>query len=62
MRQCGTDFSMMQVFFPGRTRLQLKRKFFRYVLVQGDFYTVFDKGICSATGKKKSIPSWSKEL
>lgn len=29
LRQCGTDFSMMQAFFPGRTRKQLKKKFYR---------------------------------
>jgi hypothetical protein len=29
LRMCGTDFSMLQVFFPGRTRQQLKSKFFR---------------------------------
>lgn len=37
---CGTDFSMLQVFFPGRTRQQLKKKFFRYyVLVVGSAIT-----------------------
>jgi len=30
LRQCGTDFTMMQAFFPTRTRRQLKFKFFRY--------------------------------
>ncbi len=29
LRQCGTDFSLMQAFFPNRTRKQLKFKFFR---------------------------------
>jgi len=29
LRQCGTEFSMMQAFFPGRTRKQLKKKFYR---------------------------------
>lgn len=29
LSQCGTDFSLMQVFFPRRTRKQLKRKFYR---------------------------------
>jgi transcription factor TFIIIB component B'' len=29
LRQCGTEFTMMQAFFPGRTRKQLKMKFFR---------------------------------
>jgi hypothetical protein len=29
LRQCGTEFSMMQTFFPKRTRKQLKLKFFR---------------------------------
>jgi hypothetical protein len=29
LRQCGTDFSLMQAFFPRRTRKQLKNKFFR---------------------------------
>mmetsp|Transcript_1669 Transcript_1669/g.2643 ORF Transcript_1669/g.2643 Transcript_1669/m.2643 type:complete len:290 (+) Transcript_1669:138-1007(+) len=29
LRQCGTDFSLMQVFFPRRTRKQLKNKFSR---------------------------------
>ena len=29
LRQCGLEFTMMQAFFPGRTRLQLKRKFMR---------------------------------
>eukprot|EP00607_Mallomonas_marina_P008887 CAMPEP_0182421530 /NCGR_PEP_ID=MMETSP1167-20130531/6958_1 /TAXON_ID=2988 /ORGANISM="Mallomonas Sp, Strain CCMP3275" /LENGTH=357 /DNA_ID=CAMNT_0024598773 /DNA_START=165 /DNA_END=1238 /DNA_ORIENTATION=+ len=29
LRQCGTDFSLMQAFFPGRTRRHLKLKFFR---------------------------------
>jgi transcription factor TFIIIB component B'' len=29
LRQCGTEFSMMQNFFPSRTRKQLKLKFFR---------------------------------
>ncbi|KAL7448455.1 hypothetical protein ACHAWC_000638, partial [Mediolabrus comicus] len=27
LRQCGTDFSMMQMFLPGRTRSQLKSKY-----------------------------------
>jgi transcription factor TFIIIB component B'' len=27
LRQCGSDFSMMQMFLPGRTRSQLKSKF-----------------------------------
>jgi hypothetical protein len=27
LRQCGTEFSLMQSFFPGRTRKQLKLKF-----------------------------------
>jgi transcription factor TFIIIB component B'' len=27
LRQCGSDFSMMQMFLPGRTRSQLKNKF-----------------------------------
>ena len=27
LRQCGPDFSMMQMFLPGRTRSQLKNKF-----------------------------------
>ncbi len=29
LRQCGTEFSLMQSFFPGRTRRQLKLKFMR---------------------------------
>ena len=29
LRQCGTEFSLMQNFFPGRTRKQLKMKFMR---------------------------------
>lgn len=29
LKQCGTDFSLMLAFFPGRTRRQLKLKFFR---------------------------------
>lgn len=29
LNQCGTDFSMMQKFFPGRTRQELKSKFKR---------------------------------
>jgi len=29
LRQCGTEFSLMQSFFPGRTRRQLKLKFHR---------------------------------
>ena len=29
LQQCGTEFSIMQSFFPGRTRKQLKAKFFR---------------------------------
>eukprot|EP01039_Chlorochromonas_danica_P004113 gene4114-4507_t len=29
LRQCGTEFSMMQSFFPHRTRRELKLKFFR---------------------------------
>lgn len=29
LRQCGTDFSLMQAFFPHRTRKQLKLKFWR---------------------------------
>lgn len=29
LRQCGLDFTVMQSFFPNRTRKQLKKKFFR---------------------------------
>ena len=29
LRQCGTEFSFMQAFFPKRTRQQLKKKFIR---------------------------------
>jgi hypothetical protein len=29
LRQCGTEFSLMQSFFPGRTRKQLKQKFIK---------------------------------
>lgn len=29
LRQCGTEFSLMQTFFPNRTRKQLKKKFIR---------------------------------
>ena len=29
LRQCGTDFTLLQAFFPSRTRKQLKKKFFR---------------------------------
>lgn len=29
LRQCGTEFSLMQSFFPGRTRKQLKQKYLR---------------------------------
>jgi transcription factor TFIIIB component B'' len=29
LRQCGLDFTMLQAFFPGRTRKQLKTKYFR---------------------------------
>ena len=29
LRQCGTEFSMMQTFFPHRTRRELKLKFRR---------------------------------
>jgi len=29
LRQCGTEFSLMQSFFPGRTRKQLKLKFLK---------------------------------
>eukprot|EP00981_Chlorochromonas_danica_P011913 scaffold4347_cov269-Ochromonas_danica.AAC.3 len=32
LRQCGTEFSMMQSFFPHRTRRELKLKFFRLTL------------------------------
>ena len=31
LRQCGTEFSLMQSFFPGRTRKQLKHKFIKCV-------------------------------
>ncbi len=31
LRQCGTEFSLMQTLFPGRTRKQLKKKYMRYV-------------------------------
>lgn len=30
VRQCGTDFSMMQAFFPHRSRREVKHKFRRY--------------------------------
>lgn len=29
LRQCGLEFSLMQSFFPGRTRVSLKRKFYK---------------------------------
>ena len=29
LRQCGTEFSLMQSFFPGRTRKQLKQKYIK---------------------------------
>lgn len=29
LQQCGTEFSVMQTFFPNRTRKELKTKFFR---------------------------------
>ena len=29
LRQVGQDYSLMQTFLPGRTRKQLKMKFFR---------------------------------
>jgi hypothetical protein len=29
LRQCGTEFSLMQTFFPSRTRRELKNKFIR---------------------------------
>ncbi len=29
LRQCGTEFSLMQTFFPSRSRKELKHKFIR---------------------------------
>lgn len=31
LQQCGTEFSVMETFFPDRTRKELKMKFFRYI-------------------------------
>ena len=33
LRQCGTDFTLMQAFFPTRTRKQIKFKFFRCLTI-----------------------------
>lgn len=32
LRQCGLEFSLMQSFFPNRTRKEIKLKFRRYVV------------------------------
>jgi hypothetical protein len=44
LQRCGTEFSVMQTFFPNRTRKQLKRKFYKEerehpLLVQKALYT-----------------------
>ena len=39
LRQCGTDFTMMQAYFPTRSRKQLKLKYFREERLHPDLIT-----------------------
>lgn len=39
LRQCGTEFTLMQSFFPNRTRKQLKAKYYREERLRPDLLT-----------------------
>lgn len=71
LQQCGTEFSVMETFFPERSRKELKLKFFRWCTARVSFVSLANKLLivnlrCTHlypngyfAGRRAIIRSWS---